>query len=779
MVRQERAARSTRLRGRAAAAVVALWLVMLPVGASTQDVTRAIDRRARAERGSSATELRIRLWAGEGDTDHPIPGARVWLRGTDGATDRPASIRVAEMRESGVYRAAVETGGVYDLRVDAMGFAPVTRRVRVGDSGNELDIYLSPAPVPVEELVTRVQAERAVELRGHTIHRIELGERAPPSTTLADWLAGLPGLEVRRRGPGGPQMVTIRGSRPEAVLVLLDGMPVNDPLTGAADLSGIPVRSLESATVVLGADAGSGLGATAGVLSLRTRDPAPGSAGGLAAASFGHVAADLSSGTSGRLGTLSIGARLQRARNDYTFENRVSPGHPSEKRRNADRQDAHVMIAARLEDLPIRAVGRIDAVERGSPGRMGTRLFDEARWDEVTGQFTLSAESEGGGSGASIGYTHRQQRYTDRRIDREESLSARQMRLQGRWRPVASSPWLLTGYAANERVDGVLLERSSGRWMAGLSASRAFGRTTLEITPSLSADVAGRDAAVSPALSIGSRFAEGWRVWGRAGQAYRIPTFADLYLASSYQVRPNPDLRPERVDVDAEIGLEWSPGRVRARGSGFFRRTTDPIVWLPSSTAVWSARNAGRLTALGVEAGLQLSPVTGWEIDVTGAWTRSQVRFEADRTALPYQPEWSGGVAIEKTSGPRRALLRLRYTGSRVTSLAATHELPAYALVDVAGRQTIRIGSTDLEIELGIRNLLDARYELVELFPEPGRQLSFRIGIQTRPQPGLPSNRRAGNMHVDGSSVEGVGRAPDPEVPAAPPDGDPSDIPLS
>lgn len=775
MMRHERAARSTRLRGgRAAVAVAGLWLVMLPVGASTQDVTKAIDRRAGAERVSSATELRIRLWAGEGDATHPLPGARVWLRRTDGMTGRPASIRVAETRESGAYRATVEIGGVYDLRVDAMGFAPVTRRVRVGDSGDELDIYLSPAPVPVEELITRVEAERAPELRGHTIHRIELGERAPPSTTLADWLAGLPGLEVRRRGQGGPQMVTIRGSRPEAVLVLLDGMPVNDPLTGAADLSGIPVRSLESATVVLGADAGSGSGATAGVLSLRSRGVAPGTAVSLTAGSFGQVAADLSSGTSGRIGALSIGARLQRARNDYTFENRVSPGHPSEKRRNADRQDAHVTIAARLDDLPLRAAGRLDAVERGSPGRMGTRLFDEARWREVTGQLTLSTESESG-SGASVGYAHRQQRYTDRRIGREESLSARQIRLRGRWRPDASSPWLLAGYAGNERVDGALLERPNGRWMAGLSASRAFGRPTLEITPSLSADVAGSDAAVSPALSIAGRFAEGWRVWGRAGQAYRIPTFADLYLASSYQVRPNPDLRPERVDLDAEVGLEWSPGRLRARTSGFFRQTTDPIVWLPSSTAVWSARNAGRLTALGVEAGLELSPAAGWEIDVTGTWTRSRVRFQADRTLLPYQPEWSGGVALEKTSGPRRALLRARYTGRRVTSLAATHELPAYVLVDVAGRQTIRVGSVDLEIELGIRNLLDARHELVELFPEPGRRLSLGIGVQTRPRSAAPSDRRAGNMDVDGSSVEGVGRAPDPEVPATPPDGDPSD----
>ncbi len=793
MVRYERAARATGAGGgKATAALVGIWLTLVPAELLAQGETRAIDPRrgqAGAERASFTVELRVRLWAGEEDAARPIPGARVWLTRTDGATDRSGSIPVAETRENGVYRTLVEAGDVYDLRVSAMGFAPVTRRVRVGEAGgivgnaggivgNELDIYLTPAPVPVEELLARIEVKPTARLRGHTVHRIQLGELAPPSTTLADWLAGLPGLEVRGRGEGGPQVVTIRGSRPEAVLVLLDGMPVNDPLTGVADLSGIPARSLESATVVLGADAGSGSGASAGVVALRTRGAVRGTSAGLTAGSFGHVAADLSSGTGGRLGTLSIGARLERARNDYAFENRVSPGHPSEKRRNADRQAGHVTIAARLAHLPLGALGRIDAVERGSPGRMGTRLFDEARWREVTGQFSLSAETEGG-SGVTAGYTHRQQRYTDRRIDREESLSARQIRLQGRWRPGVSSSWLLAGYVANESVGGTLLDGPNGRWMAGLSAARAFGPPTLEITPSLAADMAGSEAVLSPALSIDSRFGEGWRVWGRAGQAYRIPTFADLYLASSYQVRPNPNLRSERVDLDAELGLEWRPGRFRARSSVFYRRTTDPIVWLPSSTAVWSARNAGRLTALGVEVGVALSPAPGWEIDLTGAWTRSRVQFATDRTALPYQPEWSGGMAIEKTSGPRRALLRLRYTGPRVTSIAATHELPAVALMDVAGRHKIDIGSVDLELELGIRNLLDARYELVELFPEPGRQLSFRIGFQTRPRSGLLSDRRAGNMHLDGSSVDRGVRAPDPEVPAAPPDGDPSDIPIS
>lgn len=767
-----------RARGRSGGVAVAgAGLCILLSGPVATAQERPVDARGRTDAKPPMVELRIRLRA-EGDTTRLISGAQVWVHLVGGGRGRSTPAQATEVAEPGTYRAQVDAGGSYELRISTIGYAPEAHFVRIGDSGAEIDLHLRPAPVPVQELVTWIEADPRAEQLGHAVHRVELGDRAAPFTTLADGLAGVPGVELRRRGGGGPQSITVRGSRPEAVLVLLDGVPLNDPLTGQADLSGIPARSLESATVILGATAVNGPGATAGVVSLHTRSAARGTTAALTAGSFGSVGVDLSTGTSGRLGKLGVGARLHRSDNDYTFENRISPDHRIERRRNADRRSAHLTIAGQLRDTPLRAVGRIDAVERGSPGRMGTRLFDQARWEELAGQLALSAEDEAG-SGISAGYVHRMQRYTDRRIDREESLNARHIRLQGRWRPGISSPWALTVYAANEHVAGATLSRPTGRWMGGLTASRVLGSPELQAVPSVSVDADRGDARVSPALSLGGQLARHARAWVRAGQAYRIPTFADLYLASSYRVRPDPGLRPERVDLDAEIGLEWMAAGVRARGSGFFRRTSDPIVWLPSSTAVWAPRNAGRLTATGGEAELKLSPAPGWQIGLTGTWTRSRVRFDADRAALPYQPEWSGGILIEKSSGSRRALLRLRYTGSRPTSVAATHQLPAYALVDIGGRQIVRLGEADLEIELGIRNVLDEHYELVELFPEPGRELTVRVGIRTRSRPGLPLDRDAGNMHVDGSTLEVGNPAQIPHVPVADRDGDPSDIPPS
>ena len=76
---------------------------------------------------------------------------------------------------------------------------------------------------------------------------------------------------MRRAGtaPAAPQL---RGGGPDEVLVLVDGFPVNDPLTGRADLSRIPSREVEAVTLLPGAQTvRAGSRAMAGVIVVETR----------------------------------------------------------------------------------------------------------------------------------------------------------------------------------------------------------------------------------------------------------------------------------------------------------------------------------------------------------------------------------------------------------------------------------------------------------------------------------------------------------------------------
>ncbi|MGH7041028.1 MAG: TonB-dependent receptor plug domain-containing protein, partial [Acetobacteraceae bacterium] len=87
---------------------------------------------------------------------------------------------------------------------------------------------------PVVVTATRVPTPAADIPAGVTvITRAQMEQQG--DNTLTDALAAMPGLRVSQSGgPGGNASVFIRGTNSDSVLVLRDGMPIND----SADSSG-------------------------------------------------------------------------------------------------------------------------------------------------------------------------------------------------------------------------------------------------------------------------------------------------------------------------------------------------------------------------------------------------------------------------------------------------------------------------------------------------------------------------------------------------------------
>ena len=106
-----------------------------------------------------------------------------------------------------------------------------------------------------------------------TISREEIA--ALPVSTVADVLQYLPGLDIRRRGANNAQVdLSMRGGTFDQVLVLLNGVPVNDAQTGHYSLH-LPLSTLliERIEVLQGASAiTAGSNAFAGAVNIVTRD---------------------------------------------------------------------------------------------------------------------------------------------------------------------------------------------------------------------------------------------------------------------------------------------------------------------------------------------------------------------------------------------------------------------------------------------------------------------------------------------------------------------------
>ena len=708
-------------------AVAASALFPGPSHAQESPVFRGeVDQRA----GPPRLTVLVRSESGE-----LVRGATVHLTLAE-RTSVSASVLV-EVGE-GVYESDEVAAGRYELVAEAIGYETARRPVEVDGGGISITVTLGVRPVAVTDVIAAVSRPDAGAMPGHATSQVPLDGGA---RTLADRLAEEPGVQVRP-SVGGGQVGSVRGSRPEGLLVLLDGLPVNDPLGGSADLSRIPVATLSTATLVRGASPRFGSGAIAGVLLLESRRPdGMSAAGGLEVGSFGRLAADGYASIGGELGTLAAGFRMEGIENDYEYPNHMLPGNPVEIRENADAEGLHLWLSGAPEALPVFAQLRYDDVERGAPGRMGTQAFDEARYTDRSLQALLGYGSSTGRVTGTV--ARRDILYRDPRRSVESTQSLTSLRLAG-------SGWLpglgleLSSYLAREAVTEVGTADRPVRWSGGVWLGRTFETGRLSVQPGVATDLSTAGSAVNPEIALAAQLGPAWTLWGRAGSAYRLPSFADLYASSARSIQANPNLGPERVVIDAEAGVSWTSSAGTeaddggsARGGwdvqavAFYRRTNDPIVWVASAVALWSPRNLDRLTAAGLEIRGDV-PLGDRGPRAGGSFTfqRSRLGFGDNRNPMPYQPDFAGDIYVGAVVAQIWLRGAVRIEGSRTTTLAGVRRLPAYAVARFDASRGFRIGALTLEAALAVDNLLDVRYELVELYPEPGRSLLFRLELR-------------------------------------------------
>ena len=160
------------------------------------------------------------------------------------------------------------------------GFASVAMELTADRLAETVEVRLNPAPDVERITVSATGDERipAVPSSQFAIPREQL--QASGSLVLDDILRQAPGLSLFRRSSSlfanptsqGVSMRGIGASGPSRAVVLLDGIPLNDPFGGWVYWNQVPLANIESAQVFNGAESDTyGTGALAGVVNLTTR----------------------------------------------------------------------------------------------------------------------------------------------------------------------------------------------------------------------------------------------------------------------------------------------------------------------------------------------------------------------------------------------------------------------------------------------------------------------------------------------------------------------------
>lgn len=642
----------------------------------------------------------------------PVEG--VVRDGATGAALPVAAVAAPRARartdEQGRFTIAARPGDT--LRITRIGYRPARAVV----DGERMDVSLAPVALQLEAVAVREAGDAARLGAAREVAR----SRADGATTVGDAVSALP--FVGARGGRAGLALSMRGSRAEQVLVVLDGVPLNDPSTGSADLTDVPLAAIGALAAAPGADAARwGSGASGGVLTLSSGRGTLVSAGG---GSFGMRTVEARSALAAGAWQLHGGAGYHDSRNDFEVVlDRTRQGLPDSSFRRADADErrlslfggaAHERASAMLlassvaRGLP-RPVGANSAALREDRRRLLARVqADVAGWSLAGGARILALDYRD--PAGVVSATHADSRSLD--VDAVRDFGALTLRAG----------------AGSDRVSATRLATTDRpRAFAALEAAREVRAVRLDAA--LRAD-AVRDAGTHLSPSLGASWRGGaLALHARASQGFRVPSFYDLYIASAVAAEARA-VRPERVTLDAEAGLRLGGDGAALSGAVFVRRTRDAIVWLPGSFS-WSPRNVEHETVTGAETRL----VAAAGVFSAEAWAgayRTRALIDGYDVPTPYAAQAAGGATVRAAHRAFELSTSLAALGRRqyVTAPASRAlELPGVATVDLTLSHRARLRSARLLSVAGVRNLGDVRWEPVRRFPSPGRNWILGLTI--------------------------------------------------
>ncbi len=621
---------------------------------------------------------------------------------------------------------------------------------------------------------------------------IRPGERPGTIASLADLLG--PSVGVRVRSWGGLHSfatVSIRGSTPEQVVVLLDGIPLNSPMGGGVNLADLPLSGVEAIEVHRGfAPASIGVSSIGGAVNIKTRRPGDGGAlhGSLAYGSWGTAEATaLATMQSGPMRwVLSAEGSTTRGDFDYLDNNgtlQTSADDDFTRRlNNASRSGAvraqgqSSLGDGRTLTLAAEWVGRRQGVPLIDAYQSETATFDasprallrgEVAWTDLANGF---AEARVGLDGEYASTTFQDLgdpiglQDTSTRIQAAgatlgvtlKSLPGQRVSFLVQPRAEAASVVDRTPTQVSDPVDPFHAHRAT--FAAVVEDEIHLASDRLLISPSLRLDAvrtAGRgggptgptEPADDPAAfsgRVGALWAlsSRWSVRGNVGRSYRIPSLLELYGNSGTLVG-NPELVPEE-GVNADLGLAFSdralgPFRdVEVEVAGFRSVTDELIHFRMTSTRQFKATNVGEARITGLEATVSLRLFD--RLALSGNLTIQRPEDTNDSFARGHDlsgvPRREAATSAALDLRPVTLFHRLSYVGENyIDDLGDANDNLPPSRQEQTLLPSRYLHDAGVRLALGSRatatlealNLFDRHVVDVARYPLPGRTIFFKL----------------------------------------------------
>lgn len=420
-----------------------------------------------------------------------------------------------------------------------------------------------------------------------------------PSKSVEELLAQITGFDVRRRGGNGVQAdISLRGSTFEQVLILVNGVRMNDSQTGHNSMS-IPfdLASVEKIEVVKGPAARRfGQNAYAGVVNIITKPSAEDNV--------------IISGSGGDFGTYSLGAAANFGGEKFSNYVQANTSSSEGYRYNTDYKINNIFYQSQyqLENGKINFQAGIQEKKFGANGFYSSPnakdQYEETQASVVS--FGLQKKFERVNFNTNIFWRRGQDEYL---FVRNKPEIYRNMHIGNNVGADINGSYLssfgTTGLGVELRKEFLASNNLGHRerfvTQVFLEHNFSFFQNKLNVSPGISwANYDQEGDFFYPGLDIGFDFNEHHKFYGNLAKVNRIPTFTDLYYVSKTEAG-NPDLLPENA-VSAELGYRFQRNSLLAKVSGFLRNSDNAIDWTKENlNDIWRAENIGSIQTKGFE----------------------------------------------------------------------------------------------------------------------------------------------------------------------------------
>ncbi len=712
---------------------------------------------------------------------HPIGTAKIWLVNTE---------YTAVSGSDGQFSILDIPVGSYIISAEAEGYERLSPREITIAAGADmtLALHLDRRVFYLGEIEVTSTGSDIQKRNVAVITRQDIQKQG--NNSVPEALNNIEGVFVQQAGAAGSESrISIRGSDPKHVLVLVDGQKVNPAGTGVADLSSIPIDMVEKIEVYKGGESARfGSEAVAGVIVITTVSVA----GNIPEVSLSRHLSDWKGQRTelfakNILPVNKLSYRMSYSRfsliGDYPFNYSISrPGvtriYPG-PRQNAgvEQSSGHGSFIYQFDSSTTASLsGQYYESTNGLPGPVSNKDLTAWKHDKrilINTELTNEA-SPIWNQKVSIRFSRFEQYFNN--MDHESKA----YQFESRYLNDIASAELYTNiilFKGNDLSGAVSAERnilyhddimrdtmSMGRMVRDNIGVYLHDRQSFQFSNRHFIDAATlgtslrfdntdtkRDGTSSPdeirpndnwSHKITASVVKGTDtkliVRGSYGKSYRLPSVNALFYVGDVRSKGNPDLRPETSEhSDAGIELQLtSPFEISVGVTYFHNVVKDLIVWQPGSPGqTWKPVN------------LEAARITGHEDFIELAFKDFLKLSYTNTVVVPRNRSRGGNYNNDLTFRPRyvtlwKADLQYKYlycryvyrsVGKRYAKPANEKPYDPYQFSEITVGARYSIANIDAHVSYKLSNPENEDYVLIGQYPMPQREWNVRVALSYHP----------------------------------------------